>query len=112
VLERPAPPIAEVRRRMAAALLASGGPERGGVLAALVLGSAVVPLPAEVREAFRAAGLSHALAASGFHLTVLLGAVMALGRRLPRPPRAALAIGAMLLFLLLAAPSPRWCGRC
>ncbi|APD47537.1 ComEC/Rec2 family competence protein [Synechococcus sp. CS-602] len=106
VLERPAPPIAEVRRRMAAALLASGGPERGGVLAALVLGSAVVPLPAEVREAFRAAGLSHALAASGFHLTVLLGAVMALGRRLPRPPRAALAIGAMLLFLLLAGPQP------
>ncbi|MCP9773600.1 ComEC/Rec2 family competence protein [Synechococcus sp. Tobar12-5m-g] len=106
VLERPSTPVAGLRRRMAAALLEHGGPERGGVLAALVLGSAVVPLPSDVRDAFRVAGLSHALAASGFHLTVLLGAVMALGRHLPRPPRAALAVGAMLLFLLLAGPQP------
>jgi competence protein ComEC len=106
VLARPAAPVAELRRRMAAALLQQNGPERGGVQAALVLGSAVVPLPVAVREAFRAAGLSHALAASGFHLTVLLGAVMALGRRLPRLPRCLLAVGAMLLFLLLAGPQP------
>ncbi|MCT0230562.1 ComEC/Rec2 family competence protein [Synechococcus sp. CS-1324] len=106
LLERPATPIAGLRRRMAAALLRSCGPERGGVLAALVLGSAVVPVPGDVRDAFRVAGLSHALAASGFHLTVLLGAVMALGRHLSRPPRAALAVGAMLLFLLLAGPQP------
>ena len=65
VLGRPATPIADLRRRMAAALLQAGGPAAGGVLAALVLGSAVVPLPLEVREAFRASGLSHALAASG-----------------------------------------------
>ena len=42
------------------------------LLAALVLGQAMVPLPASLRDAFRAAGLSHALAASGFHLSVLL----------------------------------------
>jgi competence protein ComEC len=106
VLERPATPVADLRRRMASALLRHGGAERGGVLAALVLGSAVVPLPLDVREAFRAAGLSHALAASGFHLSVLLGAVLAVGRRLPRPLRCALAAGAMLLFLFLAGPQP------
>ena len=106
LLERPATPIADLRRRMAAALLASGGPEAGGVLAALVLGSAVVPVPLAVRDAFRVAGLSHALAASGFHLTVLLGAVMAFGRQGPRPLRWSLALGAMLLFLLLAGPQP------
>ncbi len=106
VLARPATPAADLRRRMAAALLKQDGPERGGVQAALVLGSAVVPLPAAVRESFRVAGLSHALAASGFHLTVLLGAVMAVGRRLPRLPRCLLAAGAMLLFLLLAGPQP------
>ncbi|MFM7314043.1 MAG: ComEC/Rec2 family competence protein, partial [Cyanobium sp.] len=91
---------------MAAALLASGDEASGGVLAALVLGSAVVPVPAAVREAFRAAGLSHALAASGFHLTVLMGAVMAVGRAAPRPLRWSLALGAMALFLLLAGPQP------
>ena len=106
VLGRPATPIADLRRRMAAALLQAGGPAAGGVLAALVLGSAVVPLPLEVREAFRASGLSHALAASGFHLTVLLGAVMAVGRLAPRPLRWLLAFGAMGLFLLLAGPQP------
>jgi len=106
LLQRPATPIADLRRRMAAALLQAGGPAAGGVLAALVLGSAVVPLPLEVREAFRASGLSHALAASGFHLTVLLGAVMAVGRLAPRPLRWLLAFGAMGLFLLLAGPQP------
>lgn len=106
VLQRPATPIADLRRRMAAALIACGGPELGGVWAALVLGSAVVPVPAAVRESFRVAGLSHALAASGFHLTVLLGAVMAVARRSPAPLRWMAAGGAMGLFLLLAGPQP------
>lgn len=104
VLERPATPILDLRQRIAGRLIAAAGPECGGLLAALVLGSAVVPLSPELREAFRASGLSHALAASGFHLTVLLGVVTALGRPLGRPLRLALAAGAMLGFLLLAGP--------
>ena len=106
LLSQPATPLVDLRRRMATALVQSGGPEAGGVLAALVLGSAVVPVPLAVREAFRAAGLSHALAASGFHLTVLLGAVMAFSRLGGRPLRWGLALGAMVLFLLLAGPQP------
>ena len=106
VLDQPPTPILDLRRRIADRLIAQAGAERGGVLAALVLGSAVAPLPAELREAFRAAGLSHALAASGFHLSVLLGAVLALGRRLGRLARLLLAGGAMLLFLVLAGPQP------
>lgn len=106
VLQRPPTPIADLRRHLAAALIDRAGPERGGVLAALVLGSAVTPLPLELRELFRAAGLSHALAASGFHLSVLLGAVLPLARRLPRLPRLALLAAAMTLFVLLAGPQP------
>lgn len=102
VLQRPATPILDLRRRIASRLIAAAGAERGGLLAALVLGSAVVPLPAELREAFRASGLSHALAASGFHLTVLLGVVTALSRPLARPLRLGLATGAAGGFLLLA----------
>ena len=106
VLRRPATPIADLRRRIAATFLRQAGPNQGGLLAALVLGSALVPLPSELRDDFRVAGLSHALAASGFHLTVLLGAVLALAKPLGRSlrlPLAALAIG---LFLLLAGPQP------
>ena len=106
LLARPPTPVADLRRLIAERLQRQAGDERGGVLAALVLGSAVVPLPAAVRESFRAAGLSHALAASGFHLSVLLGAVLLVGRRLGRPLRLTLAAAAMLLFLLLAGPQP------
>jgi len=102
VLQKPATPILDLRRRIASRLIEAAGPERGGLLAALVLGSAVVPLPAELRDAFRASGLSHALAASGFHLTVLLGVVTSLSRPLGRPLRLALASGAAGGFLLLA----------
>lgn len=104
VLERPATPVLELRRRIAERLIAAAGADRGGLLAALVLGSAVVPVPMEVRDSFRVAGLSHALAASGFHLTVLLGVVSALGRPLGRSARLALAAVAILGFLLLAGP--------
>lgn len=102
VLARPATPILALRRRIAGRLIRAAGAERGGLLAALVLGSAVVPLPIAVRESFRVAGLSHALAASGFHLTVLLGVVSAVGRPLARPLRLALAAAAIVGFLLLA----------
>ena len=106
VRDRPATPIADLRRAIAARFVAAAGPERGGILAALVLGRAVVPLPADLREAFRASGLSHALAASGFHLTVLLGAVRALAGGLGSGLRLLLGGAAMLLFLLLAGPQP------
>jgi competence protein ComEC len=106
VLARPATPLADLRRRLRLGLQQAAGAERGGVLGALVLGSAVVPLPAELREAFRAAGLSHALAASGFHLSVLLGAVRPLVRRLGAAARLAAGFAAMTLFVLLAGPQP------
>lgn len=104
VLERPFTPVADLRRRIAERFLKVAGPEVGGLLAALVLGSAVVPIPEAMGADFRAAGLSHALAASGFHLTVLLGAVQVLARPLGQSLRLPLAAGAIVLFLLLAGP--------
>ena len=106
VLNRPWTPIADLRRQIADRLQAAAGAERGGLLAALVLGSAQVQLPDELRQAFRVAGLSHALAASGFHLSVLLGAALAVGRCLGRSLRLALAALALLIFLLCAGAQP------
>ena len=106
LLERADTPIADLRRRMAAALRQAGGVQAGGVLSALVLGSAMSPLPLEVREAFRTAGLSHALAASGFHLSVLLGAVLVMARPMPGWVRWLSALGAMGSFLVLAGAQP------
>ena len=55
---------------------------------------------------FRVEGLSHALSASGFHLSVLIGAALVLSRRWTAPFRLALAFLAMQLFLLLAGSQP------
>ena len=63
VLQRPWTPLADLRRDVAQRLQHAVGPRRGGFMAALVLGSAQVQLPEDIREAFRMAGLSHALAA-------------------------------------------------
>ena len=80
VLHKPWTPVADARRLIAARFQQVAGPQRGGLLAALVLGSAQVQLPAELRKAFRVAGLSHALVASGFHLSVVLGFVLVVAR--------------------------------
>ena len=106
VLQRPWTPLADLRRDIAQRLQQAVGPRRGGFLAALVLGSAQVQLPEDIREVFRMAGLSHALAASGFHLSVLLGSVLMLARRLPPELRLPLAAIALLLFVCLAGVQP------
>ena len=106
VLERPWTPLADARRSIARGMQQLAGPERGGLLAALVLGGAQVQLPESLRQSFRVAGLSHALAASRFHLSVLLGAALSLGRLLPRSGRLAVAALALAGFLMLAGPQP------
>ena len=106
VLQRPWTPLADLRRRVAQRFQQAAGPRRGSVLAALVLGSAQVQLPEDLRQAFRVAGLSHALAASGFHLSVLLGSVLTLARRWPPSLRLPLAGTALLLFVGLAGVQP------
>ena len=106
VLRRPWTPVADARRQIAERLQAAAGEERGGLMAALVLGSAQVQLPADLRQAFRRAGLSHALAASGFHLSVLLGASLSLGRLFGKSVRLLLAGSALMLFLTLAGAQP------
>lgn len=106
VLQRPWMPLADLRRDVAQRLQHAVGPRRGGFMAALVLGSAQVQLPEDLRQAFRVAGLSHALAASGFHLSVLLGSVLMLSRRWPPALRLPLAAMALLLFVCLAGAQP------
>ena len=106
ILRRPWTPVANLRRTIARRLQAAAGPKQGGLIAALVLGGAQVSLPSELRHAFRVAGLSHALAASGFHLSVLLGAALWLGRRTKPRFRVGFAALALVLFPTLAGAQP------
>ncbi len=106
LLERQTQPLWQWRQKLAARLQASAGPRHGALLAALVMGRAMAPLPDAITGSFRAAGLSHALAASGFHLSVLLGVVLAITRRAPQLMRVLCGVGALGLFVLLAGPLP------
>ena len=114
VLHKPWTSVADTRRSIAARFQQVTAPQLGGLLAALVLSSAQVQLPAEFREAFRVAGLSHALAASGFHLSVVLGFVLAVARGVCRSLRVFLGCCALLIFLTLArgGGNHRWFVRC
>ncbi|MGF1491559.1 MAG: ComEC/Rec2 family competence protein [Microcoleaceae cyanobacterium] len=71
----------KLRRKMVQAQVTRLGVPEGAVLSAMVLGRRAVDLPYDIRDQFVQVGLAHTLAASGFHVSLLLGLVLALVRR-------------------------------
>lgn len=58
---------------------------KGALLSAMTLGRKAVDVPYEVRDSFVAAGLAHTMAASGFHVSLVLGLVLTVMKsQLPR----------------------------
>ncbi|WP_055076896.1 ComEC/Rec2 family competence protein [Pseudanabaena sp. 'Roaring Creek'] len=66
-----------ISRIVRAHVMGAGVPE-GSLLSSLVLGSRAVDLPSDLKDAFIQAGLAAVLAASGFQVTLVLGAAIAL----------------------------------
>ena len=97
--------VAQVRSHLVQAYTEALSSPSGPLLAALVMGQKMAHVPEMIREDFRRAGLSHALAASGFHLSVLLSSVLLMaGQR--RVLRLGLGAGVILGFIALAGPQP------
>jgi competence protein ComEC len=65
------------RQRIAAAHQEGLGATAGPLVSAMALGRKAVNVPYEVQDAFIQAGLAHTLAASGFHVSLVLGVVLA-----------------------------------
>lgn len=76
------------------------GSPAGNLLSAMTLGRKAVDLPYEVRDSFIKAGLAHTLAASGFHVSLILGLV--LGGLKSRQPRTQAIAGALTLLMYVA----------
>jgi len=78
-----------------------------GLLPGLVVGD-TSRLDPQVREDFRTVGLTHLTAVSGTNVAIVVGAVLLLCARLRVPSRTApaLAVVALLGFVVLARPSP------
>ncbi|MDX2228063.1 MAG: ComEC/Rec2 family competence protein [Leptolyngbyaceae cyanobacterium bins.349] len=71
----------QMQQRIVQAQHQSLGSPEGPLVSAMVLGGRAVDLPYDVKDIFVRVGLAHALAASGFQTSLILGVVLALTRR-------------------------------
>ncbi len=96
----------QVQQRIVQSQLQGLGDPEGGLVSSMVLGGKAVDLSYQVKDAFMRVGLAHALAASGFQTSLILGVVLALTRRCSE--RVQFAIGTLALgsFVGLAGLQP------
>ena len=81
------------------------GERDGGLCAALLLGNKS-SLEASVRRDFRRLGISHLLALSGLHLSVITGAAAKLFSRFGRKASSALSVVCVVFYMFLTGLSP------
>ncbi len=86
----------QLLRRIVQSQLRGLGSPWGQLISSMVLGRKAVDLPATLRDRFVEAGLAHILAASGFHVALLLGIVLKVTNRLSSTSQ--LIIGLTTLF--------------
>lgn len=94
-----------LRRRIVQSQVRFLGVPEGTLVSAMVLGGRAVDLPFDVRDRFVRVGLAHALAASGFQVSLILGVVLALTQRFAVKTQAGSGAIAILLFVGLAGAS-------
>jgi len=88
-----------MRQRVVRGLVRHLGTPEGTLLSAMVLGRRAVDLPYDVRDAFTQAGLAHTIAASGFHVSLLLSVVMIGARQMSPQTQCWLGSGVLLLYV-------------
>lgn len=82
------------------------GSPNGELVSSMVLGRKAVNLPYDIQDQFLQSGLAHILAASGFHVSLLLGVVLGITRQLKVSLRFAIGIGVLLLYVGLTGLQP------
>ncbi|MGF1569500.1 MAG: ComEC/Rec2 family competence protein [Nodosilinea sp.] len=103
-----------LRVRIAKAHQVGLGSPAGPLVSAMALGHKAVNVPYDIQDAFIQAGLAHTLAASGFHVSLVLGVVLglmgnpALAKRFANPALAKVMAGALALsgYVLLTGGQP------
>jgi competence protein ComEC len=95
-----------IPQKIARSHLAQLGSSEGALVSAMVLGNRVVDIPFEIKDAFARIGLSHALAASGFQVSLILSIVLLLTRRLPKGIQIGCGAIGLILFVGLTGMQP------
>ncbi|NET50428.1 MAG: ComEC family competence protein, partial [Merismopedia sp. SIO2A8] len=99
----------QMRQRIVRSFVQGLQSPAGPLLSGMVLGRKAVDMPYEISDQFIQAGLAHILAASGFHVSLLLGVILAIGGSLS--PRQRLILGSLTLggYLCLTGLQPSVC---
>ena len=95
-----------IRQRIVQAQVRWLGSPEGPLVSAMVLGGRAVDLPYDIKDQFAKIGLAHALAASGFQTSLILGVVLAATRRFAARLQLIAGASALGLFLGLAGFQP------
>jgi competence protein ComEC len=95
-----------LRERIVRSLQKGTDARTGALLGALVLGKDAADVPYDLRGAFVQVGLAHALAASGFQVSLILSSVLTLGRALPTSQQILLGASALLFYGFLSGAEP------
>ncbi|MGG6267708.1 ComEC/Rec2 family competence protein [Leptolyngbya sp. AN03gr2] len=82
------------------------GEAEGALISAMVIGGRVVDLPFDLKNSFSKIGLSHALAASGFQVSLILSVLLTLTRRLPGAVRFGIGAAGLIVFMGLTGVQP------
>ena len=82
------------------------GSPAGNLLSAMTLGRRAVDLPADVKDSFVKAGMAHTLAASGFHVSLILTLVLSMLKNLQPRTRAIAGFLSLALYVGLTGLQP------
>lgn len=78
----------------------------GNLVSSMAIGSRAVDLDLDLQNAFRTAGLAHTLAASGFHVSLLLGCILYLTRSYSPRVRLIVGLSSLLIYTTLTGFFP------
>lgn len=96
----------QLQQRIVQAQMVGLPGEEGLLLAAMVLGNRAVDLPGDMQDAFTKIGMSHALAASGFQVSLTLSVVLALCNRASKQVKGIAGGIAIVILIGLAGAQP------
>ena len=96
----------KVRRRIIRTQVRGLDSPIGQLVSSMVLGRRAVDLPQNIRDLFIKTGLAHILAASGFHVSLLLGMVLRLTSSLTPKLKLWIGLGCLFIYSCLTGFSP------
>lgn len=95
-----------IRQRIVRTHVRALGSPLGQLVSAIALGRKAVDLPRDIQELFSRVGLAHTIAASGFHVSLLLGTVLALLRSRSDKTQAVVGVAVLIVYLTLTGLQP------